>query len=167
MPTTPPPWRARRKAWEEALRTLRALSKNACWGGPVLPRVQVVVPPDPGLVDHMLTHGVAVDVAALSESQRLGKAFTAQLLRYTAPFMFISAVFWLLHTWLLDPMPNAFRCGTHALAVSLPLPLRWPCCVAGGGSVPLSASVCRVVAATTFTVCVRAGGRSSCGTAAS
>jgi hypothetical protein len=32
-----------------------------------------------------------------------------QLLRYTAPFMFISGVFWLLHTWLLDPMPNSFR----------------------------------------------------------
>jgi cell division protease FtsH len=29
-----------------------------------------------------------------------------QLLRYTFPFMFISAVFWMLHTWLLDPMPN-------------------------------------------------------------
>lgn len=23
--------------------------------------------------------------------------------------MFISAVFWMLHTWLLDPMPNAFK----------------------------------------------------------
>lgn len=32
-----------------------------------------------------------------------------QVLRYTFPFMFISAVFWLLHTWLLDPMPNGFR----------------------------------------------------------
>lgn len=32
-----------------------------------------------------------------------------QLARYTFPFMFISAVFWLLHTWLLDPMPNAFK----------------------------------------------------------
>ncbi len=32
-----------------------------------------------------------------------------QLLRYTFPFMFISAVFWLLHTWLLDPMPNGFK----------------------------------------------------------
>ena len=23
--------------------------------------------------------------------------------------MFISALFWLLHTWVLDPMPNAFK----------------------------------------------------------
>ena len=30
-------------------------------------------------------------------------------LRYTFPFMFISALFWLLHTWVLDPMPNAFK----------------------------------------------------------
>ena len=32
-----------------------------------------------------------------------------QVLRYAFPFMFISACFWLLHTWILDPMPNAFR----------------------------------------------------------
>lgn len=25
------------------------------------------------------------------------------------PFVFISAVFWLLHTWILDPVPNKFR----------------------------------------------------------
>jgi hypothetical protein len=25
------------------------------------------------------------------------------------PFVFISAVFWLLHTWILDPIPNKFR----------------------------------------------------------
>jgi cell division protease FtsH len=30
-------------------------------------------------------------------------------MRYTFPFMFISAVFWLLHTWILDPLPNQFR----------------------------------------------------------
>jgi hypothetical protein len=32
-----------------------------------------------------------------------------QVLRYTVPFLFISAVFWFLHTWILDPMPNKFR----------------------------------------------------------
>jgi hypothetical protein len=36
-------------------------------------------------------------------------AVSAQVLRYTFPFMFISAVFWLLHTWILDPLPNQFR----------------------------------------------------------
>lgn len=70
---------------------------------------KVVVPPDPGLVDHLLAHGVTLDTTTLSEGARMHAAFTAQLLRYTAPFMFISAIFWLLHTWLLDPMPNAFR----------------------------------------------------------
>lgn len=34
---------------------------------------------------------------------------SAQVLRYTFPFMFIAAVFWLLHTWILDPLPNQFR----------------------------------------------------------
>ncbi len=32
-----------------------------------------------------------------------------QMLRYTVPFMVISGVFWLLHTWILDPMPNKFK----------------------------------------------------------
>ncbi len=32
-----------------------------------------------------------------------------QVARYTFPFVFISAVFWLLHTWILDPVPNKFR----------------------------------------------------------
>lgn len=31
------------------------------------------------------------------------------MLRYTVPFMVISGVFWLLHTWILDPMPNKFK----------------------------------------------------------
>jgi cell division protease FtsH len=25
------------------------------------------------------------------------------------PFVVISAIFWLLHTWILDPVPNQFR----------------------------------------------------------
>lgn len=25
------------------------------------------------------------------------------------PFVMISAIFWLLHTWILDPVPNQFR----------------------------------------------------------
>ncbi len=61
------------------------------------------------LVDHLLAHNVVLDVGEAGEAERMHGAFTAQLLRYTAPFMFISAVFWLLHTWILDPMPNAFR----------------------------------------------------------
>lgn len=72
--------------------------------------MQVVVAPDPGLSDHLLAHGVVVDAGPLGgEPARLHAAFTAQLLRYTAPFLFISGLFWLLHTALLDPMPNAFR----------------------------------------------------------
>lgn len=32
-----------------------------------------------------------------------------QIARYTMPFVAISAIFWLLHTWILDPVPNKFR----------------------------------------------------------
>jgi hypothetical protein len=32
-----------------------------------------------------------------------------QIARYTMPFVVISAIFWLLHTWILDPVPNKFR----------------------------------------------------------
>jgi cell division protease FtsH len=32
-----------------------------------------------------------------------------QIARYTMPFVVISALFWLLHTWILDPVPNQFR----------------------------------------------------------
>jgi len=71
---------------------------------------KVVVAPDPLLFDHLVAHGVQVDTAPeMDEQARLRRAFTAQLMRYTFPFMFMSAVFWLLHTWLLDPMPNAFK----------------------------------------------------------
>lgn len=70
---------------------------------------KVVVPPDPGLIDHLLANGVGIDTGVFNEGRHLHQAFTAQIIRYTAPFMFISAVFWLLHTWLLDPMPNQFR----------------------------------------------------------
>lgn len=32
-----------------------------------------------------------------------------QMLRYTVPFMVISGLFWMIHTWILDPLPNKFR----------------------------------------------------------
>jgi len=39
---------------------------------------QVVVAPDPQLFDHLVAHGVKVDLGE-SEQQRLGRAFTAQV----------------------------------------------------------------------------------------
>lgn len=39
---------------------------------------QVVVAPDPALFDHLITHGVAVDLGE-AEGERLGRAFTAQV----------------------------------------------------------------------------------------
>jgi hypothetical protein len=39
---------------------------------------QVVVAPDPSLFDHLVSHGVKVDLGE-SEQQRLGRAFTAQV----------------------------------------------------------------------------------------
>lgn len=47
--------------------------------------------------------------AMLDEKARLQGALMAQIVRYTVPFMVISGLFWMLHTWILDPMPNAFR----------------------------------------------------------
>jgi hypothetical protein len=37
------------------------------------------------------------------------RAYALQIARYTMPFVVISAIFWLLHTWILDPVPNKFR----------------------------------------------------------
>ncbi|MEW5306932.1 MAG: hypothetical protein WDW36_009362 [Sanguina aurantia] len=70
---------------------------------------KVVVAPDPDLFDHLVTHGVTVEGHAVQESDRLLHSLMIQVMRYTFPFLFISGVFWLLHTWLLDPMPNSFR----------------------------------------------------------
>jgi len=70
---------------------------------------KVVIIPDPGLLDHLHAHGVAVDTGAMQEGDRVQQALVAQVVRYTLPFMFITTIFWLLHTWLLDPMPNAFK----------------------------------------------------------
>jgi len=87
-------------------RALLALTRSSAPGGARV--VKVVVAPDPMLFDHMVKNGVRVD-AGTPESERLQRAFMAQVLRYAFPFMFISAVFWLLHTWVLDPLPNAFK----------------------------------------------------------
>eukprot|EP00877_Chromochloris_zofingiensis_P008651 jgi/Chrzof1/4039/Cz13g18040.t1 len=70
--------------------------------------VKVNLPPDPDLVDHMVLHGVGVNLGQ-SEAERVGKAFIIQVARYTFPFVMISALFWLIHTWILDPLPNKFR----------------------------------------------------------
>ncbi|KAG2495020.1 hypothetical protein HYH03_006952 [Edaphochlamys debaryana] len=69
---------------------------------------KVVIPPDPQLLDHLVDHGVVID-APSTESDRLRSSMLVQVLRYTVPFMVISTVFWVLHTWILDPMPNKFR----------------------------------------------------------
>ncbi|GIL84930.1 hypothetical protein Vretimale_9765 [Volvox reticuliferus] len=69
---------------------------------------KVVLPPDPELLDHLVAHGVAVDEGA-SEDDRLRASLFIQTLRYTVPFMVISGLFWILHTWILDPVPNKFR----------------------------------------------------------
>ncbi|GLI67098.1 hypothetical protein VaNZ11_011303 [Volvox africanus] len=70
---------------------------------------KVVLPPDPELLDHLVTHGVVVDEGAPSEDDRLRASLFIQILRYTVPFMVISGLFWILHTWILDPVPNKFR----------------------------------------------------------
>lgn len=71
---------------------------------------QVTLPPDGELLEHLIAHGVSVDPgAATDEAGRLRHAFAVQVLRYTFPFVFISALFWFLHTWVLDPVPNQFR----------------------------------------------------------
>lgn len=69
---------------------------------------KVVLAPDPDLLPHLAAHGVSFDAGA-PESDRLGRALVIQVLRYNMPFVFISAVFWVLHTWILDPIPNKFR----------------------------------------------------------
>jgi cell division protease FtsH len=69
---------------------------------------KVVLPPDPDLPLHLLEHGVAVEQCN-QEGDRIHRAFLIQLSRYTLPFVVISALFWLLHTWILDPVPNQFR----------------------------------------------------------
>lgn len=61
------------------------------------------------LLDHLTDHGVAIETRGSSEEARLHQALIVQVARYTFPFMFISGLFWLLHTWILDPLPNAFR----------------------------------------------------------
>ncbi|KXZ53715.1 hypothetical protein GPECTOR_6g632 [Gonium pectorale] len=69
---------------------------------------KVVIPPDPELLDHLVSHGVAVDLGR-TEEDRLRASLLIQILRYTVPFMVISGLFWILHTWIMDPMPNKFR----------------------------------------------------------
>ncbi|GLC69378.1 ATP-dependent zinc metalloprotease FTSH 1 [Pleodorina starrii] len=69
---------------------------------------KVVLPPDPTLLDHLSAHGVVVEAGA-SEDDRLRASLIIQMLRYTAPFLVISGLFWVLHSWLLDPVPNKFR----------------------------------------------------------
>lgn len=68
----------------------------------------MTLPPDAALFDHMVAHGVFIDTG-VPEGQRLQHAFAIQVVRYTFPFVFISALFWFLHTWVLDPIPNQFR----------------------------------------------------------
>jgi cell division protease FtsH len=69
---------------------------------------QVVLAPDPDLAEHLLVHGVMVSSSS-TEGNRLQRAFLIQIARYTMPFVVISMLFWLLHTWILDPVPNQFR----------------------------------------------------------
>jgi cell division protease FtsH len=68
----------------------------------------VVLAPDPDLAEHLLVHGVMVSSSS-TEGNRLQRAFLIQIARYTMPFVVISMLFWLLHTWILDPVPNQFR----------------------------------------------------------
>jgi hypothetical protein len=66
-------------------------------------------------------------------------AASAQVLRYTFPFMFISAVFWLLHTWILDPLPNQFRrrefiryrCAAGQAGLDITVPCDWRFIICG------------------------------------
>lgn len=139
-----------------ARNTAMVLTKASAPGGQMLRKV--VLPPDAGLLDHLLAHGVGVEGGAmLDEKARLQGALMAQVralvwcgalgkarmvgccsllctpipaaaiagaltpaaagclllrlqvVRYTVPFLVISGLFWLLHTWALDPMPNAFK----------------------------------------------------------
>ncbi|GFH26835.1 AAA domain-containing protein, partial [Haematococcus lacustris] len=69
---------------------------------------KVVMLPDPDLTPHLVKHGVELVAPSYEEERSVQQAFTIQILRFTAPFMFITALFWLLHTWLLDPLPDAF-----------------------------------------------------------
>uniref|UniRef100_A0A383VS33 AAA+ ATPase domain-containing protein n=1 Tax=Tetradesmus obliquus TaxID=3088 RepID=A0A383VS33_TETOB len=69
---------------------------------------KVVLAPDPDLAEHLLLHGVMLTHTSY-EGDRLQRAFLIQIARYTMPFVAISAIFWLLHTWILDPVPNKFR----------------------------------------------------------
>ncbi|KAG2437047.1 hypothetical protein HYH02_011309 [Chlamydomonas schloesseri] len=69
---------------------------------------KVVLPPDPELLDHLVSNGVVVDTG-VTEDDRLRAGLLVQMLRYTVPFMVISGLFWMIHTWILDPLPNKFR----------------------------------------------------------
>lgn len=70
--------------------------------------VYVNVPEDPMLLDHLTANGVAIDTDS-NEAERLNAVFAVQVSRYALPFFIISALFWLLHTAVLDPAPNAFK----------------------------------------------------------
>ncbi|KAG1666581.1 hypothetical protein FOA52_000548 [Chlamydomonas sp. UWO 241] len=71
--------------------------------------VKITAPPDPMLLDHLRDHGVGVALSPLNSSTRWQQGFVVQLLRITFPFMFISFIFWIIHTWVLDPMPNVLK----------------------------------------------------------
>eukprot|EP00878_Enallax_costatus_P001473 GHUV01001624.1.p1 GENE.GHUV01001624.1~~GHUV01001624.1.p1 ORF type:complete len:977 (+),score=283.07 GHUV01001624.1:432-2933(+) len=89
----------------EQLTAIVALKESAPGGAR---QCKVVLAPDPDLADHLLTHGVMVSSSNV-EGDRIHRAFLIQIARYTMPFVIISAIFWLLHTWILDPVPNKFR----------------------------------------------------------
>ncbi len=56
-------------------KSLMASVKHTAPGG--ARTVKVNLPPDPALVEHLVTHGVAVE-AGQTESQRVGRAFMIQ-----------------------------------------------------------------------------------------
>jgi cell division protease FtsH len=82
---------------------------------------KVVLAPDPAFLEHLALHNVRADPgtegwwwdasspAGQGEAARVRRAMLAQAGRYAFPFIFISWVFWLLHTFVLDPIPNRFR----------------------------------------------------------
>jgi cell division protease FtsH len=80
-----------------------------------------VLAPDPAFLEHLSAHAVRCDPgtegwwwdasspAGQGEAARVRRAMLAQAGRYAFPFIFLSWIFWVLHTYVLDPIPNRFR----------------------------------------------------------
>eukprot|EP00955_Chlamydomonas_euryale_P064276 358919-Chlamydomonas_euryale.AAC.1 len=85
---------------------LVTLSPSAPGGGRT---VRVSVPPDPMLLPHLEAHGARVVAPRVPGGDAWQRGFPVAVLTVTFPFMFIAAVFWLIHTWVLDPLPNVLK----------------------------------------------------------